>query len=179
VIATQNPVDQEGTYPLSEAQTDRFMLKDVLRYPSPQEEAEVIFRIDAGVYDRSAPMKPVITLNDMRHLQRVTAGIHLDPVLVHYVAQLVHATRHPDRILPPQLARLVEYGASPRATIAFARSARAAALLAGRDHVLPEDIRHLAYRVLRHRLILGFEAISAGVSAEDIIDAVLQSVRVP
>jgi MoxR-like ATPase len=179
VIATQNPVDQEGTYPLSEAQTDRFMLKEVLRYPSPQEEAEVIFRIDAGVYDRSVPLKPVITLDDMRHLQRVTANIHLDPVLVHYVAQLVHATRHPDQVLSPQLARLVEYGASPRATIAFARSARAAALLAGRNHVLPEDIRHLAYRVLRHRFILGFEAISAGVTSEDIIDAVLQSVRVP
>ncbi len=179
VIATQNPVDQEGTYPLSEAQTDRFMLKEVLRYPSPQEEAEVIFRIDAGVYDRSAPLKPVITLDDMRHLQRVTASIHLDPVLVHYVTQLVHATRHLDKVLSPQLARLVEYGASPRATIAFARSARAAALLAGRNHVLPEDIRHLAYRVLRHRLILGFEAISAGVTSENIIDAVLQSVRVP
>lgn len=179
VIATQNPVDQEGTYPLSEAQTDRFMLKEVLRYPSPQEEAEVIFRIDAGVYDRSEPLKPVVTLDDVRHLQRVTAGIHLDPVLVHYVAQLVHATRQPDQFLSPQLARLVEYGASPRATIAFARSARAIAVLAGRNHVLPEDIRHLAYRVLRHRLILRFEAVSAGVTPEDIIDAVLQSVRVP
>jgi MoxR-like ATPase len=91
----------------------------------------------------------------------------------------VHATRQPAQFLSPQLARLVEYGASPRATIAFARSARAIAVLAGRNHVLPEDIRHLAYRVLRHRLILRFEAVSAGVAPEDIIDAVLQSVRVP
>jgi MoxR-like ATPase len=179
VIATQNPIDQEGTYPLSEAQTDRFMLKELLRYPSPQEEAEVIFRIDAGVYDRSASSKPVITLDDMRHLQRVTANIHCDPVLVHYAAQLVHATRHPERFLAPQLARLVEYGASPRASVAFTKSARAAALIAGRNHVLPEDIRNLAHRVLRHRLILRFEAISAGVSAENVIDAVLASVRVP
>ncbi|MDG4669364.1 AAA family ATPase [Mycobacterium sp. 236(2023)] len=179
VIATQNPVDQEGTYPLSEAQTDRFLLKEVLRYPTPEEEAEVIFRMDAGVFDRSTPARPVISLDDMRHLQRLTANIHLDPVLVHYMTQLVHVTRQPDQFLPPQLARLVEYGASPRATVAFARASRAAALLAGRNHVLPDDIRRIATRVLRHRLILRFEALSAGVTAETIIDAVLQSVRVP
>ncbi|SEH46720.1 MoxR-like ATPase [Mycolicibacterium rutilum] len=179
VIATQNPVDQEGTYPLSEAQTDRFMLKEVLRYPSPQEEAEVIFRIDAGVYDRDAPTRPVISLDDMRQLQWICSNIHLDPVLVHYISQLVYATRNPTEVLAPQLARLVEYGASPRATIAFAKAARGAALLTGRNHVLPDDIRNVAHRVLRHRLILRFEAISAGVSAETIIDAVLQSVRVP
>jgi MoxR-like ATPase len=179
VIATQNPVDQEGTYPLSEAQTDRFLLKETLRYPSPEEEAEVIFRMDAGVFDRSTPVRPVISLDDMRHLQRLTANIHLDPVLVHYMAQLVHVTRNAGQFLPPQLARLVEYGASPRATVAFARASRAAALLAGRNHVLPEDIRRIAARVLRHRIILRFEARSAGVTTETIIDAVLQSVRVP
>jgi len=179
VIATQNPVDQEGTYPLSEAQTDRFMLKEVLRYPSPEEEAEVIFRMDAGVFDRSVPTQPVISLQDMSQLQSITANIHLDPVLVHYMTQLVHVTRNPGQFLPDQLARLVEYGASPRATIAFARASRAAALLAGRNHVLPEDIRKVATRVLRHRIILRFEALSAGVSTENVIDAVLQSVRVP
>jgi MoxR-like ATPase len=179
VIATQNPVDQEGTYPLSEAQTDRFMLKEILRYPSPQEEAEVIFRRDAGVFDRSAPANPVINLDTMRILQRMTRNIHLDPVLVNYISELVHATRNPAQYLPPQLARLVEYGASPRATIAFSDATRAAAVLAGRNHVLPEDIRRLAHRVLRHRLILGFQAVSAGVSTENIIDAVLQSVRTP
>jgi MoxR-like ATPase len=179
VIATQNPVDQEGTYPLSEAQTDRFLLKESLHYPSPAEEAEVIFRMDAGVFDRSTPARPVISLDDMRHLQRLTANIHLDPVLVHYIAQLVHVTREPGPFLPPQLARLIEYGASPRATIAFARASRAAALLAGRNHVLPEDIRRIATRVLRHRIILRFEAFNAGVTTETIIDSVLQSVRVP
>ena len=179
VIATQNPVDQEGTYPLSEAQTDRFLLKEILRYPTPEEEAEVIFRLDAGVLDRSASARPVISLDDMRHLQHITANIHLDPVLVHYVTQLVHVTRQPEQFLPPQLGRLVEYGASPRATIAFARAGRAAALLAGRNHVLPEDIRRVATRVLRHRIILRFEALSAGVTTEQVIDAVLQSVRVP
>jgi len=179
VIATQNPVDQEGTYPLSEAQTDRFLLKETLRYPSPEEEAEVIFRMDAGVFDRTVHTPAVISLEDMRHLQRLTANIHLDPILVHYITQLVHVTRTPDQALPPQVARLIEYGASPRATIAFARAARAAALLAGRNHVLPEDIRRIARRVLRHRLILRFEAASAGVTAESVVDTVLQSVRTP
>ena len=179
VIATQNPVDQEGTYPLSEAQTDRFLLKETLRYPTPEEEAEVIFRMDAGVFDRSPPARPVISLEDMRHLQRLTANVHLDPVLVHYIAQLVHVTREAGQYLPPQLARLIEYGASPRATIAFARASRAAALLAGRNHVLPEDIRRIATRVLRHRIILRFEALSAGVSTETVIEAALQSVRMP
>ncbi|MEV3900769.1 MoxR family ATPase [Mycobacterium sp. NPDC050551] len=179
VIATQNPVDQEGTYPLSEAQTDRFMLKEVLRYPTPQEEAEVMFRMDAGVYDRAHTTAPVISLDEMRMIQQVATRVHLDPKLVHYVSQLVYATRNPDEFLSPQLARLVEYGASPRATIAFCRSARALALLAGRNHVLPDDIRDLAHRVLRHRLVLGFEAVSAGVTTETVVDAVMHSVRVP
>ncbi len=179
VIATQNPVDQEGTYPLSEAQTDRFMLKEVLRYPTPQEEAEVIFRIDAGVYDRQEKPRPVVGLDDMRRLQSVVRNVHLDPVLVHYITQLIGVTRNPAQFLPPQLAKLVQYGASPRATIAFSRAARASAVLQGRNHVLPEDIQKLAYRVLRHRLILGFEATRLGVTPETVIDAVLQSVRVP
>ena len=172
VIATQNPVDQEGTYPLSEAQTDRFMLKEVLRYPTPQEEAEVIFRIDAGVYDRHEQPNPVVGLDDMRRLQTVVRNIHLDPVLVHYITQLIHVTRNPQQFLPPQMAKLLQYGASPRATIAFSRAARAMALL-------PDDIQKLAYRVLRHRLILGFEAARLNITPENIIDAVLQSVRVP
>jgi MoxR-like ATPase len=179
VIATQNPVDQEGTYPLSEAQTDRFMLKEVLRYPTPEEEAEVVFRIDAGLYDRAQPVRPVISLDEMRLIQAVAARVHLDPALVHYVSRLVHATREPTEFLPPKVARLVEYGASPRATIALCRSARALALLRGRNHVLPDDIRHLAHRVLRHRLILGFEAASAGVTVETVVDALLHAVRVP
>jgi MoxR-like ATPase len=179
VIATQNPVDQEGTYPLSEAQTDRFTLKEVLRYPSPDEEAEMIFRMDAGVFDRAETSTPVAGLDDIRRLQHTVRTVHMDPVLVHYVSQLVHVTREPRRFLSQQLGRLVEYGASPRATIAFCRAAKAQALLAGRSHVLPDDIRRLAHRVLRHRLILGFEAVNADVTPETVIDAVLQTVRVP
>jgi MoxR-like ATPase len=179
VVATQNPVDQEGTYPLSEAQTDRFMLKEVLRYPTPDEEAEVVHRIEAGIYDRAGTPTPVVSLDDIRRLQRTVRTVHMDPVLVRYVSQLVHVTREPGKFLPQQLARLVEYGASPRATIAFCRAAKAHAVLAGRTHVLPDDIRALAHRVLRHRLILGFEAVNVDVTPERVIDAVLHAVRVP
>jgi MoxR-like ATPase len=179
VVATQNPVDQEGTYPLSEAQTDRFTLKEVLRYPTPDEEAEMIFRIEAGVYERAENPTAVVTLDDIRRVQQTVRGVHMDPVLVRYVSELVHVTREPRRFLPQQLARLVEYGASPRATIAFCRCAKAQAVLSGRSHVLPEDIRTLAHRVLRHRLILGFEAVNVDVTPEAVIDAVLQTVRVP
>ncbi|AQA01094.1 AAA family ATPase [Mycobacterium sp. MS1601] len=179
VIATQNPVDQEGTYPLSEAQTDRFMLKEVLRYPTPGEEAEMIFRMEAGVYERGETATAAVTLDDIRRVQQVVRAVHMDPVLVRYVAELVHVTREPRRHLSQQLGRLVEYGASPRATIAFCRCAKAKAVLSGRNHVMPEDIRTLAHRVLRHRFILGFEAVNVDVTPETVIDAVLQTVRVP
>jgi MoxR-like ATPase len=179
VIATQNPVDQEGTYPLSEAQTDRFMLKEVLRYPSAEEEVEVMSRIDAGVYDKARPARPVLGLNDVRRLRAVVRGVHMDTVLMQYASELVAVTRDPAQHLSPQLARLIEYGASPRATIAFCMAARALALLSGRGHVLPEDVQKLAHRVLRHRLILGFEAATAKVTTDDVVDAVLRAVRVP
>jgi MoxR-like ATPase len=179
VIATQNPVDQEGTYPLSEAQTDRFMLKDILRYPTPQEEVEVMVRRDAGIYDKDRDSRPVIGLGDVQGLQAVARNIHMDPALMAYASQLVSVTRDPSKFLPPQLARLIEYGASPRATIAFCESGRALALLRGRNHVRPEDIQNLAHRVLGHRLILGFEAAAAKVTSRTVVDAVLQAVRVP
>ncbi|WP_077090448.1 AAA family ATPase [Mycobacterium rhizamassiliense] len=179
VIATQNPVDQEGTYPLSEAQTDRFMFKDILRYPSASEEVEVMMRRDAGVYDKDRRSGPVVGLEDVRRLQLVAANIHMDPALMHYASQLVNVTRNPGQFLPAQLARIVEYGASPRATIAFCQGARALALLRGRNHVRPEDIQQLAHRVLGHRLILGFEAAAQKITPQVVVDAVLQRVQVP
>jgi MoxR-like ATPase len=179
VIATQNPVDQEGTYPLSEAQTDRFTIKEVLRYPSAQDEVEMMMRIDAGVYERKEKSRAVVGLDEIQRIQQIVRNVHLDPALVAYVSQLVHVTRNSQHFLPPQLGRLVEYGASPRATIAFCRAARALAVLSGRNHVVPDDIHKLAHRVLRHRLILGFEAAAANITSETVIDAVLQSVRVP
>jgi MoxR-like ATPase len=183
VIATQNPIEMDGTYRLPEAQLDRFLMrlriKEILRYPSPEEEIEVIGRIDAGVYDRNRRGQPVVGLDDMRRLQAIVRNVHMDPALIRYASELVAVTRDPAQYLGPQLARLIEYGASPRATIAFAKCARALAVLSGRDHVIPDDVRRLAHRVLRHRLLLGFEAATAKVTTDDVVDAVLQAVRVP
>ncbi|AKS31395.1 AAA family ATPase [Mycolicibacterium goodii] len=179
VIATQNPVDQEGTYPLSEAQTDRFMLKEIVRYPSVADEVEIIARMDAGLYERGRHDTPVVGIDDIQRVQRIVESVYLDRALVEYAGRLVGVTRDPENHLPANLARLVEYGASPRATIALCRTARALALLRGRDHVVPDDIARLAHRVLRHRLILGFEAASARITPDVVIDAVLAAVRVP
>jgi MoxR-like ATPase len=139
----------------------------------------VMARIDAGVYDKSRRSQPVVGLDDIRRLQDIVRNVHMDPALMRYASELVAVTRNPEQHLRPQLARLIEYGASPRATIAFCKSARALAVLAGRDHVMPDDIRSLAHRVLRHRLILGFEAATAKVTPDDVVDAVMQAVRVP
>ena len=179
VVATQNPVDQEGTYALSEAQTDRFLLKEIVRYPSPEQEVEVLLRLDAGLYDKRHHSRPVATLDDIRHLQRVARSVHMSRELMLYASRLVGVTRDAENYLPSNLARMIEYGASPRATIALCTSARALAVLAGRNHVIPGDIADLAHRVLQHRLILGFEAASAGVTPNRVIDAVLHAVRVP
>jgi MoxR-like ATPase len=178
VLATQNPIDQEGTYPLPEAQMDRFMFKEVLTYPNPREEAEMVFRIDAGVYadHRGAA---VASLDDIQYLRDVVRRIYLDPAIVSYITQIVAVTRTPQQYLPANLARLIEYGASPRATIAFCKAARALALLSGRNHVLPDDIKALAHRVLRHRLILGFEAVAQNVTPEVLIDSIIAGVRTP
>ena len=179
VIATQNPVDQEGTYPLSEAQTDRFMLKEVVHYPSADDEVEVIWRMDAGLYDKAHRTAPVVGLDDIRRAQQLVGAVHMDRALIQYASHLVERHPRPRAALPAGMARLIEYGASPRATIAFCRTARALAVLSGRGHVVPDDIARLAHRVLRHRLILGFEAASARVTPDVVIDAVLSAVRVP
>ena len=133
-------------------------------------------RMDAGLYDKGHRSQPVVNLDDVRRLQDIVGHVYMDRALMLYASELVAVTRTPDEYLPRQLARLVEYGGSPRATIAFCR---ALALLSGRAHFIPDDIERLAHRVLRHRLILGFEAASSGITPETIIDGVLQAVRVP
>ncbi|CAN5555116.1 MoxR family ATPase [soil metagenome] len=179
VIATQNPVEQEGTYPLSEAQTDRFMLKDVVQYPSVEDEVEVISRMDAGLYKKEHHTAPAVGIHEIRRVQDLVQTVFMDRELIRYASQLVGVTREPERYLPANIARLIEYGASPRATIAFCRTARALAVLRGRNHVVPDDIARLAHRVLRHRLILGFEAASVQITPDVVVDAVLTAVRVP
>ncbi|MDJ0313953.1 MoxR family ATPase [Arthrobacter sp. H35-D1] len=179
VMATQNPIDQVGTYQLPEAQMDRFMLKDVLDYPSPAEEAEVIRRMDAGVYLPEATPSAVATLEQVRTLQATAKKVYLDPSLVNYIVGLVYVTRHAGAYIDPALGGLIAFGASPRASIAFTQAARALALLQGRDHVIPEDVKALAERVLRHRIILGFEAVAEDIRVEKIIAAIVDSVQTP
>ncbi len=179
VIATQNPVEQEGTYPLSEAQTDRFMLKDLVAYPTVDDEVEVVLRMDAGLYEKNHRTPPAVGLDEIRRARQLVQTVHMDRQLIEYASRIVSVTRAAERYLPANIARLIEYGASPRATIAFCRTARALAVVRGRNHVVPDDIARLAHRVLRHRLILGFEAASLQITPDVVIDAVLGAVRVP
>ncbi|GGA58839.1 hypothetical MoxR-like ATPase [Pseudoclavibacter endophyticus] len=177
VLATQNPIEQEGTYTLPEAQLDRFMLKDILDYPTPAEEAEILRRIDLGVYDEAS--RPPCTLDDVLRTQEFVKRVYLDQTIVEYIVGIVYVTRHVGEYIPSELSRLVDVGSSPRASINFARAARALALIHGRDHVIPEDIRRLAHRMLRHRIMLNFEADAAEVRAEQVIDAILAAVPTP
>ncbi|GAA2491774.1 AAA family ATPase [Terrabacter carboxydivorans] len=177
VLATQNPIEQEGTYPLPEAQMDRFMLKDVLDYPSPAEEAEVLRRIDSGVFVGAS--EPVVSVADVKRLQALVGRVYIDPAIVNYVVGIGYVTRHPRDYIEPRLAGYVDFGASPRASIAFTSAARARALIDGRNHVVPDDVKALTHRVLRHRVTLGFEAAADEVAVESIIDAMVNGIRTP
>ena len=178
VLATQNPIEQEGTYHLPEAQLDRFLLKEVLNYPAFDEEIAILGRIDSGVFDDDAP-KTTVTIDDVLFLQKIVKNIYLDEAITNYIVSAVYITRHAEQYIAPALADGIEFGASPRASIAFSRAARAVALIAGRDHVIPEDVKSLRHVVLRHRLILGFEAIADDLAPETIIDAVFDAVKAP
>jgi MoxR-like ATPase len=179
VLATQNPIEQEGTYQLPEAQMDRFMLKDVLDYPSPAEEAEIIRRIDAGIFTQEQKPAAAASLDAVVQAQGVVKRIYIDPAIVDYIVGLVYVTRNAGQYIDPRLAGFIDFGASPRASIAFSQAARAVALLHGRDHVIPEDVKSLAHRVLRHRIILNFEAVAGQVPVETVIDAVVAAVQTP
>ncbi|GAB3606854.1 AAA family ATPase [Conyzicola nivalis] len=182
VLATQNPIEQEGTYHLPEAQLDRFLLKEVLDYPEFAEEIEILARLEAGVYDddESTDVHPAtVTIDDVLFLQSVTKRVFLDDSITNYIVSAVYVTRHADQYIGAELAGSIEYGASPRASIAFSKAARALALLNGRDHVIPEDVKTLRHVVLRHRIILNFEAIADNIVPETIIDAVFDAVQAP
>lgn len=178
VLATQNPIEEEGTYVLPQAQLDRFLLKEVLTYPSPADEATMLDRIASGVLD--APRVPAVaSLTDIAFLQALTSRVRVEEAIRRYIVELVNVTRHPEQFLGAETARYIEYGASPRGAIAFLQVARAAAVLDGRDHVLPQDVVSLRHAVLRHRLLLTFEAMVARVKPEEIIDAVFDTVPTP
>ncbi|MFC9983281.1 AAA family ATPase [Microbacterium keratanolyticum] len=179
VIATQNPIEQEGTYELPEAQMDRFLLKEIVDYPSPAEELEILDRLDSGALDPENHVHTAVTLADVELLQDVTRRVYVDPALRNYIVSLIYVTRNPVPYIGEKLGGYIKYGASPRGTIAFLQAARALALLQGRTHVLPEDVRELRHLVLRHRVLVTFEAEADGVRSEDIIDAVFAAVPTP
>ena len=174
-MATQNPIESEGTYPLPEAQVDRFMLKVVVGYPSRDEELTVVQRSLAA----PAVVRQVLELDALRGLQQAVLSVYVDPSLVAYAVSLAEATRNPAAVGLGELAGLIEYGASPRGPIALVQSARALALIHGRDYVLGTDVRSLAKDALRHRLVLTYRALAEQRTADDVLDAVLGSVAAP
>jgi MoxR-like ATPase len=179
VLATQNPIEQEGTYHLPEAQLDRFLLKEVLDYPDFAEEIAIMDLVESGVHLDDSTLVTGVTLEDLRDLRRLARKVYVDPVIKGYIARLVLATRQPGPVIGPAFARYFEYGSSPRASIAFVQASKALAVMAGRDHVLPEDVKYLRHTVLRHRLILTYEALADNVRPEQIIDAIFAATPTP
>ena len=175
VLATQNPIEQEGTYPLPEAQMDRFLLKIRVGYPSPEEEARILDRMGGEPPPAPRPVIGAATILDARH---TVNAIYLDERIRNYVVDLVHATREPERF-GLDVRPLVQYGASPRATLALARGARALAFLEGRAYVTPDDVKTLAPDVFRHRVLLTYEAEAEGVPVDEIVRRILARVEVP
>jgi len=175
VMATQNPIESEGVYPLPEAQRDRFLMKILVDYPTPAEEREIVYRM--GVSPPSA--SKVIEAADLVRLQDTASKVFVHHALVDYVVRVVVATRHPKEHGLPDVAGWVSYGASPRASLGLIAGARALALVRGRDYVLPQDVLDIAADVLRHRLVLSYDALADGVPTEHIVKRILQSVPLP
>jgi MoxR-like ATPase len=177
VMATQNPVEQEGTYPLPEAQVDRFMMKLKVGYPSPEEELEIMRR--QARTDKSDPIQPCVTIEEILRARKVVNDVYLDPKVEKYIVDIVFATREPLNYGLNELRNLIAYGASPRATINLNLAARANAFLNRRGYTTPEDVKTVAYDVLRHRIIPTYEAEAENITSEDIIRKVLNAVNVP
>ncbi|MDK3024082.1 MoxR family ATPase [Cupriavidus taiwanensis] len=175
VMATQNPIETEGTYPLPEAQVDRFMMKVLVGYPSEEEEVVIVNRVTGP----RISVSPVATPEHLTALQEACRKVYVDPSLVQYAVRLVAATRKPGDYGLADLDRYVSFGASPRATIGLIEGARALAYLRGRHYALPEDVSDLVPDVLRHRLSLSYEAMSDGVTADQIITRISQALPVP
>jgi MoxR-like ATPase len=176
VLATQNPIESEGTYPLPEAQLDRFMLKVRVGYPSRDEEKEVLLRMSGG---QEIPVERLLDPDTILRARAAIAGLYMDQKVVDYIVDLVRATRDPGLVGLMDLKPLIAFGGSPRASIALAQAARAHAFLRDRAYVTPEDVRALAPDVLRHRIVLTFEAEAEDVTTDDVVTRVLGAVRVP
>ena len=175
VMATQNPIETEGTYPLPEAQVDRFMMKVLVGYPSEEEEIVIVNRVTGAENEVAA----IATTEQLRALQRECRTGYVDPALVRYAVRLAAATRDPDRFGIPGLAPYLSYGASPRAPIHLIEGSRALAFLRGRGYVLPEDVTDLVADVFRHRLVLSYQALADAMTADQIIQQVMQHIPAP
>ncbi len=175
VLATQNPIEQEGTYPLPEAQVDRFMLLVKVQYPTRAEEREILDRVSAGM----PKLEPVIRPEELLRAQEAARGVYVDEKIKDYVLDLVGATRAPEKAGVKGLSSLIEYGASPRAGIFLVQAARAHAFLRGRGYVTPEDIKAIGFDVLRHRILRTYEAEAEEVTSDDIVQRLFDSIAVP
>ncbi len=176
VMATQNPIEQEGTYQLPEAQVDRFMLKVVIDYPTLQEE-RLIIRENLG--NTLPEVKPVTTAQEIMDARQIVRQVYIDEKIEQYIADIVFATRYPDRYSLTELKDYITFGGSPRASINLAKAARAYAFIKRRGYVVPEDVRAVAHDVLRHRIGLSYEAEAASVTSEEIVSKILNKVEVP
>src|SRR5687768_2361537 len=178
VIATQNPIEHEGTYALPEAQTDRFVMKLKVDYPTAEEELRILnLYLDPTAPD--VPVQRVVPIEEIEKIARLAASVHVDERLSHYIVQIVSATRKPAEFKLGALEPHIAYGASPRATLALAHVAKGHAFIQGRAYVVPEDVKAVAHDVLRHRLVLSYEAAAEGVTPDRIIDQILNVVPVP
>jgi MoxR-like ATPase len=175
VMATQNPIESEGTYPLPEAQVDRFMLKVVVGYPSAEDELTVVERALAGL----AEVRRILELEELVALRDAVRSVYVDPALSRYAVQVASATREPGSVGLTELTPYVAFGASPRGPISVMTAARALALIRGREYVLPQDVRELATDALHHRIVLSYEALAADVTPSSIVESVLETVPVP
>ena len=177
VLATQNPIEQEGTYPLPEAQVDRFMLKIKITYPNKEEEHKILKKMSLT----ATPMnvQPVVSPQDIKRLRNLIDEIYVDEKIEKYIVDIVDATRHPEVYKLSDLKGLIQYGASPRATIYLTLASKAHALLQGRGFVTPQDIKSIGLDVLRHRLIVSYEAEAEGKSSEDIVKKIFDEIEVP
>ncbi len=176
VMATQNPIEQEGTYQLPEAQVDRFMLKVVISYPSLDEEKLIIRENLAGTMPE---VKPVCSTDDILRARDIINKVYIDEKIEQYIADIVFATRYPERYGLPELKEMIEFGGSPRASINLAKAARAYAFIKHRGYVVPEDVRAVAHDVLRHRIGLSYEAEAASITSEEIVSKIINRVEVP
>ncbi len=175
VLATQNPIESEGVYPLPEAQRDRFLMRVPVDYPTPAEEREIVRRMEV----RPPQAERILTIHDVAALQKEADAVFVDPGVEEYAVRLVLATRDPHSYGLPDLDRLIAYGASPRASIGLVRAARGMAILRGRTYALPQDVYDVAYDILNHRLILSYEALADGVSVDEVLVELLSTVPAP